>query len=41
MVIYTRYEFHEIPFIAYKVMAENGKIIEIWAVKGQLLHYNL
>ena len=31
MVIYTWYKFHEIPLSAYKVMAEDGKIIEIYA----------
>ena len=29
MVIYTQYKFHEIPFISYLVIVEDGKIIEI------------
>ena len=28
MVIYIQYQFHEIPSIAYKVMTEDGKIVE-------------
>ena len=27
--IYSQYKFHDIPHIAYKVMADDGKIIEI------------
>ena len=40
MVIYIRYKFHEIPSIAYTDIAEDRKIIEIYAIKGQYLLYS-
>ena len=34
-VIYIQYKFHEIPSIAYKVMAEDGKkSLKFWQSKG-------
>ena len=35
IVIYIKCKLHEIPSIAYKVMAEDGKTIEILTIKGQ------
>ena len=34
MLIYNQYEFHEIPFIGYLVMAEDGKKLQIYTFKG-------
>ena len=40
MVIYIQYMLHEIPSNGYLVVAEDGKNLEIVAIKGQWLRYN-
>ena len=35
MIMHIQYKFQEISPIDYLVMSEDGKIVEIYAIKGQ------